>query len=43
LVTFTSGTLANGAAYQFTFTQPGTFTYHCTIHPSMTGTIIVQS
>ena len=42
-VAFTSDTLANGASYQFTFTQPGTYTYHCTVHPSMKGTIIVQS
>jgi plastocyanin len=43
LVAFTSDSLANGASYQFTFTQPGTYTYHCVIHPSMKGTIIVQS
>jgi plastocyanin len=42
-VAFTSDSLANGASYQFTFTQPGTYTYHCTVHPSMKGTIIVQS
>jgi plastocyanin len=42
-VAFTSDTLANGASYQFTFIQPGTYTYHCTVHPSMKGTIIVQS
>ncbi len=23
-------------------TVPGTYTYHCEIHPSMTGTVIVQ-
>ena len=39
---FDSGNLAPGATYSHTFTQTGTFTYHCTIHPSMTGTIIVQ-
>jgi plastocyanin len=42
-VAFNSDSLANGASYQFTFTKPGTYTYHCTIHPSMKGTIIVQS
>jgi plastocyanin len=42
-VAFTSDSLTNGASYQFTFTQPGTYTYHCTIHPSMKGTIFVQS
>ena len=40
---FTSDSLASGASYQFTFIQPGTYTYHCTYHPTMKGTIIVQS
>jgi len=39
---FSSATLANGATYQFTFTAPGTYPYHCSIHPSMTGTVVVQ-
>jgi plastocyanin len=30
------------AAYAITFTTPGTFAYHCTIHPSMTATVIVS-
>jgi plastocyanin len=42
-VQFTSESLANGASYQFTFNQTGTYTYHCSIHPSMKGTIIVQN
>ncbi len=41
-VAFSSDSLANGESYQFTFTRPGTYTYYCTIHPSMKGTIIVQ-
>lgn len=24
------------------FTTPGTFNYHCTIHPGMAGTVVVQ-
>lgn len=36
-----SGTLSPGRNYRYTFTQPGTYTYTCTIHPSMTGTITV--
>jgi plastocyanin len=39
---FDSGTLNSGGAYAFTFTEPGTYTYYCQIHPSMKGTIIVQ-
>jgi plastocyanin len=41
--TFSSDSLSTGASYSFTFTQPGTYTYHCSIHPSMKGTIIVTS
>lgn len=39
---FQSGTLATGSTYQFTFATAGTYPYHCSIHPSMTGTIVVQ-
>lgn len=41
-VSFSSDTLAPGAAYSFTFTQAGTYPYHCSIHPSMKGTVTVQ-
>lgn len=37
-----SGVLAPGQSFSFTFTTPGTFTYHCSIHPFMTGTIHVS-
>jgi plastocyanin len=40
---FSSDSLSSGASYTFTFTQPGTYTYHCSIHPSMKGTIMVTS
>jgi plastocyanin len=40
--TFSSESLSTGASYSFTFAQPGTYTYHCSIHPSMKGTVIVQ-
>jgi plastocyanin len=41
-VTFTSPSLDKGSSYEFTFTQPGTYSYHCTIHTEMKGTIIVE-
>ena len=34
--------LAAGASFNFTFTTPGTYPYHCTVHPNMVGTITVQ-
>jgi plastocyanin len=39
---FKSDKLANGATFSQTFTTAGTFTYHCSIHPSMTATITVH-
>jgi plastocyanin len=39
---FDSSALASGKTFQFTFSKPGTYTYHCSIHASMTATIIVQ-
>lgn len=38
---FDSGDLAMGESYSFTFTEPGTYDYLCTPHPSMTGRIVV--
>lgn len=40
--TFSSGNLAKGQAYSFTFSTPGTYDYNCGLHPTMTGTVIVQ-
>jgi plastocyanin len=31
-----------GATFSFAFTKAGSFAYHCTIHPSMHGTIVVS-
>lgn len=28
--------------FTHTFTEPGTYGYHCTPHPDMTGTVVVQ-
>jgi amicyanin len=41
-VPFTSPSLATGSSFPFTFTQAGTYTYHCSIHPSMKGTVVVE-
>ena len=39
---FKSGTLAgNNNTFTHTFTTVGSITYHCTIHPYMTGTVEV--
>jgi plastocyanin len=38
---FDSGNILYGFSYSEKFTQPGTYHYYCSIHPSMTGTIIV--
>ena len=40
---FDSGIFNQGQSWTHTFTTPGTYTYHCTIHPSMSGTITVKS
>lgn len=40
---FDSGELASGDTYSFTFTQAGTFVYHCAMHPSMVALIIVTN
>ena len=37
-----SGTLNPGDTFEFTFTEAGTFTYFCSIHPSMTATVTVD-
>ncbi|MGZ3616268.1 MAG: cupredoxin domain-containing protein [Ktedonobacteraceae bacterium] len=43
---FDSGTsnpiAAQSGTFSFTFNTPGTFAYHCEIHPFMKATIIVQ-
>lgn len=38
-----SGDLSPGATYSHTFTTAGTFSYHCSIHTYMTGTVVVMS
>jgi plastocyanin len=42
-VTFSDSTqtISNSASYTKKFDTPGTYAYHCSIHPSMTGTVEV--
>ncbi len=39
---FDSRQLDPGASFSVLFSGPGTFTYHCDIHPTMVGTVIVD-
>jgi len=38
---FDSGTIQRNGTFAFTFSKAGTFAYHCSIHPTMTGTVTV--
>ncbi len=38
---FNSGNLAEGATWSYTFTEAGTYDYHCNYHSSMTGSVTV--
>ena len=40
---FKSKALDTEDSYSFTFTEPGSYSYFCSLHPHMTGTIVVQS
>jgi plastocyanin len=42
-VSFDSGNLDPQATFSLTPTSPGTFTYHCTFHPWMTGSFTVTT
>lgn len=39
---FDSGDMAAGATFSFAFKTAGTYAYHCSIHPEMKGTVVVQ-
>lgn len=39
---FESPIINPGEEFKFTFSKAGVFDYYCTIHPSMTGKIIVK-
>lgn len=39
---FKSKALDTDEEFSFTFTKPGTYTYFCSIHPKMTGKVVVK-
>jgi amicyanin len=40
---FRSKVLDTDGTYTFTFTTPGTYKYFCSLHPHMTGTVVVET
>jgi amicyanin len=40
---YRSKVLDTDGTYSFTFTTPGTYKYFCSLHPHMTGTIVVEA
>jgi len=40
---FNSGNIAVGATYSKVFSSAGAFSYHCALHPEMTGKIVVAT
>ncbi len=40
---FRSRTLDTGDKFSFTFMSPGTFGYFCSVHPHMTGKVVVKA
>jgi amicyanin len=40
---FRSKALDSDDRFSFTFTAPGSFDYFCSLHPMMTGTIVVEA
>ena len=39
---FKSKALDTGDNFSFTFSEPGTYAYFCSLHPHMTGKIVVE-
>ena len=37
-----SGSLGEGESFSFTFRTPGTYSFYCRPHPTMTGSITVR-
>lgn len=42
-MSWASGSIAPGASFTQTFPNSGRFTYHCSIHPNMVGTVTVTA
>ena len=40
---FESGVLEQGGTFELTAPAPGTYRYHCEVHPFMTGTLTVTA
>lgn len=40
---FKSKVLDTDNSYSFTFTTPGIYAYFCSLHPHMTGTVVVEA
>ena len=40
---FKSKALDTGDNFSFTFTTPGTYEYFCSLHPHMTGALVVEA
>jgi amicyanin len=40
---FRSPGIDTDETYSYTFTKPGTYEYFCTLHPLMTGKVVVRS
>ena len=40
--TFDTGTIQKGQTKTLRFTEAGTYAYHCSLHPFMTGAVIVK-
>jgi len=41
--TFKSKVIDTDQSFSFTFTTPGAYSYFCSLHPHMTGTIVVEA
>ncbi len=39
---FDTGDLAQGASQTISVSKPGSYAYHCSIHPFMHGTLVVK-